>query len=338
MTMRTIDLRALDGSETGCVCTGEGKFPRLAQYADGTLFVATHRGTHHEGANNSLQGFVSEDGGRTWGPARTMCERAGIDPRSPAIGVGPDAALYCGWKELAVGQPGVSRVCFYRSDDCGGHWQFLAEIPVAEPERRGHTFGKLLFEADGTILMNVYTFDTGRATRMDSRLYAGRADGTRWTLRSTIAECANETSLLWLRDGALLAQYREDAEGQRVSQRESRDSGRTWMEPAPVTAASELPAESIALPGGRALCVYGRRHPPFGVRARLSEDGGRSWRDDVEFVVDDTAPSGDCGYPTAERLADGTLVVCWYVNNDRPADVQAERQCRWLRFREDALV
>ena len=37
----TCDLRGLAGSQTGAVARGEGKFPRLARFADGTLFRTT---------------------------------------------------------------------------------------------------------------------------------------------------------------------------------------------------------------------------------------------------------------------------------------------------------
>ena len=35
----------------------------------------------------------------------------------------------------------------------------------------------------------------------------------------------------------------------------------------------------------RLLCSYGRRSAPFGVRACLSTDGGRTWKLDEEIVT-----------------------------------------------------
>ncbi|MFO7870365.1 MAG: sialidase family protein [Kiritimatiellia bacterium] len=71
----------------------------------------------------------------------------------------------------------------------------------------------------------------------------------------------------------------------------------------------------------------------------MSHDGGRTWRDDIELVVDDTWSHYDCGYPTAELVDDGdTLLIAWYVNNDNPENLQRDRQCRMLRVKADALA
>ena len=50
---------------------------------------------------------------------------------------------------------------------------------------------------------------------------------------------------------------------------------------------------------GRIACVYGYRLPPFGLRARLSEDGGRTWG--REIVLRDDGGSWDLGYPRVDR-------------------------------------
>lgn len=336
--MEIIDLRTFDGADAGVVCAGEGKFPRLAQYADGALFVAGHRGFHYlsyEG--NSLQGFVSDDGGRSWSAPLPMCERDGVDPRSPAVGVGPDGILYAGWKELRSADPTDSRILFHRSADRGASWERRAEVPIPEPDRRGHTYGKLLFEDDGTILMNVYTYVPGRK-EMDARIYAGRDGGTTWTRRGLIGEGLNETSLYRRADGDLLAFARTADEEERVRCMRSDDGGRSWRQEALVTSAKEIPAECVSLGDGLVVCFFGRRHAPCGVRARVSDDDGLTWREDLEILVDDGCPDFDCGYPTA-TVVDDHLLVLWYVNNDHaaPDRVAAERRCLRLRCPVDAL-
>lgn len=330
-----IDLRNLPGSESGFVVKGEGKFPRFAKYEDGTLFVATHRGTHQLGKDNSLQGFLSADGGRTWSEPRTMFRQHGIDPRSPAVGVGPDGVLYAGWRERRWDDATNSRVAFYKSDDQGLSWQFVSEVTMPDDRRLGQTYGKLRFTTERETLLCVYTADKERKGPMDSRLFVSEDQGRTWTQRSIIRRGANETSLVSCPDGSLLAIYRNNEPGvpgmaESLWATRSDDGARTWQEPVPVTEAREHPAEAVFLDDDVLLCCYSHRHEPFGVRAKISLDAGRMWRDDVELLVDDTWSRADCGYPTVEIVRNDTLLIAWYVNEDHPVRLDRERQCRTL--------
>ena len=62
------------------------------------------------------------------------------------------------------------------------------------------------------------------------------------------------------------------------------DGGETWSIPEP-TPMYGHPGHLLPLDDGRLLCTYGRRTAPFGIRASLSEDGGRSWLVGEEIVV-----------------------------------------------------
>jgi len=333
---RLIDLRELPGSKSGHVVKGEGKFPRFAQFADGAVFVATHRGTHKPGRDNSLQGFVSDDGGRTWSEPRAMFHEPGIDPRSPVVGVGPDGTLYAGWRERKWDEPSDSRVAFYRSEDRGRTWTFVGEVELPDADRVGHPYGKLLFE-DGRILMPVYTIAKSGEGVMDSRLFVSTDGGATWTQRSIIREGANETFVMRRPDGDMQAFYRDNQPEVRSVEEKlwltvSADDEQTWGQPTLLTGPGEHPAEAIFLDDQTLICFYSHRQDPFGVRARVSHDAGRTWRDDVELVVDDTWSHYDCGYPTAELVDDGeTLLIAWYVNRDGSGNLDRDRQCRTLR-------
>jgi len=76
------------------------------------------------------------------------------------------------------------------------------------------------------------------------------------------------------------------------------------------------PAHMLTLQDGRVLCVYGRRRPPFGIRACLSGDDGQSWDIDNELVIRDDFPNSDLGYPTSVQLADGTIFTTYYGQVD----------------------
>lgn len=106
---------------------------------------------------------------------------------------------------------------------------------------------------------------------------------------------------------ALLRTHREG--GRRLYQCESTDSGRSWSRPEP-TVMTGYPAHAIQLADGRIFCVYGVRWERFGIRGRLSGDGGRTWGN--EIVVRDDFPDGDLGYPTAAETSDGLVRVAYY--------------------------
>lgn len=337
-----IDLRKLPGSELGHVVRGEGKFPRFAQFADGAVFVATHRGSHQPARDNSLQGFLSNDGSCTWSGPREIYRTLGVDPRSPAVGVGPDGVLYAGWRELKWDDPADSRVAFYRSEDRGRTWTFVSEINLPDETRVGHPYGKLLID-NSRILIPVYTVAKTGEGAMDSRLFASNDRGENWQQQSIIQEGANETFLTRRPNGDVRAFYRDNQPGIRSIEEKlwlciSKDEGRTWGKSAQLTDKGQHPAEAVFLDEQTLLCFYGHRNKPFGVRARVSHDAGRTWRDDLELVVDDSWLHFDCGYPTAELVDGGdTLLIAWYVNRDGSDNLERDRQCRTLRVKTGAL-
>ncbi|MBL4788618.1 MAG: exo-alpha-sialidase [Kordiimonadaceae bacterium] len=72
------------------------------------------------------------------------------------------------------------------------------------------------------------------------------------------------------------------------------------------------PYDALVLPDGRLFLVYGYRHDPMGVRARLVEPG-----QDIgaakEIIIRDDSPSADTGYPSATLMADGRVLVAYYI-------------------------
>lgn len=96
----------------------------------------------------------------------------------------------------------------------------------------------------------------------------------------------------------------------------SDDDGATWRylnRPAPDTGSGGNPPAMIVLHDGRVCLCYGVRAAPYGMRARLSEDGGESWGD--EIVLRDDGGNHDIGYPRAVQRADGTIVTAYYYND-----------------------
>ncbi|MGE3780675.1 MAG: exo-alpha-sialidase, partial [Pirellulaceae bacterium] len=89
----------------------------------------------------------------------------------------------------------------------------------------------------------------------------------------------------------------------------SDDEGRTWQRastPAPDTGEGN-PASMIRLQDGRICVTYGYRAAPFGMRARLSSDDGRTWGPELRLRED--GGGRDVGYPRTVQRTDGALVT-----------------------------
>ena len=78
----------------------------------------------------------------------------------------------------------------------------------------------------------------------------------------------------------------------------------------------------------RLLCTYGRRAEPFGCRACVSEDGGRTWPMDQEIILRDDAPNTDMGYPATAEIEPGELLTVYY-QIDQPGEKVSIQATRW---------
>jgi hypothetical protein len=72
------------------------------------------------------------------------------------------------------------------------------------------------------------------------------------------------------------------------------------------------PPALVRLRDGRLAIAYGYRSWPLGIRARISEDGGKTWSD--EIVLRDDGNIWDLGYPRMMQRPDGKLVTIYYHN------------------------
>jgi hypothetical protein len=98
----------------------------------------------------------------------------------------------------------------------------------------------------------------------------------------------------------------------------SDDNGTTWThlgQPVPNTGRGGNPPMLIRLHDGQLCLTYGFRNVPFGMRAKLSKDGGITWG--PEIILTEDAGSHDLGYPRSAQRADGAVVTVYYTN-DRP--------------------
>lgn len=96
----------------------------------------------------------------------------------------------------------------------------------------------------------------------------------------------------------------------------SNDNGKTWVytnRPVPDTGNGGNPPTLTKLNDGRICMTYGYRKPPFSIRAKISDDNGTTWGDEIILRCD--AGSHDIGYPRTVQRVDGTMVTVYYYND-----------------------
>jgi predicted neuraminidase len=103
----------------------------------------------------------------------------------------------------------------------------------------------------------------------------------------------------------------------------SADGARTWTwisrPTATDSAKSGNPPAMVRLKDGRVCLTYGQRSLPYGIFARISSDGGKTWGE--EIVLRDDGAAWDLGYCRTVLRPDGRVVTAYYF----AADAKKER-------------
>jgi hypothetical protein len=292
----------------------------------------------------------SLDGGRTWETIRTPAKspggrgfsadehmipelrvakaiELGLEPLpGPCPGgidfTGPNFAMMC----ARTGLGGGTVAWFYLSDDRAQTWQGPFSLPM---------FGETGIEARTDYIVNgpqdcmifvTATTETGEEGK--GVLMARTTDGGQnfnfgsWVGTSETVEMIMPGSVR-VDDNTIITAIRcsiREGEFEKVPTWidlfESTDNGATFHHlncPVPDAGSGGNPPALTKLQDGCICLVYGYRAAPFGIRARLSEDGGKSWGD-VIHLRDDGSVS-DLGYPRTIQRPDGTLVTTYYFHD-----------------------
>lgn len=99
-----------------------------------------------------------------------------------------------------------------------------------------------------------------------------------------------------------------------MRQSESIDMGKTWS-PIKTTTLLGFPAHLLLLKNGWILATYGRRTPPFGIRACISKDEGRTWDIENEIILSSSFDA-DLGYPSSVQLQNNTILTIYYQKKE----------------------
>ena len=74
----------------------------------------------------------------------------------------------------------------------------------------------------------------------------------------------------------------------------------------------------LKLNDGRLALTYGFRSEPYGIRARLSSDEGRTWSEEIPLRTD--GGTWDLGYTRTAQRPDGKLVTVYYFNDNNDTE------------------
>ena len=309
------------------VVKNQGYFPVAQRLTDGRIAVVLRGGAPHLGIAGRLDMVFSPDEGKTWSAPRVV-DDSPIDDRNPAFGQAADGSLVVGfWRTARYDDKGkyspnrtdkpVS-TWVTRSRNGGETWDRPTEIDVREIGY-GSPYGKIITLPDQSLLMPIYGEQPRRAGeevkgREDwSYLFQSTDHGATWKPYSTIASKRfNETSVLLLRSGRMIAALRSAAPEQAVWLAESTNLGKSWSEPVRLTPPKHHPADLIELVDGRLLLSIGRRVGSLGAVALVSDANGKFDLSSHSTLVAD-ATNGDCGYPSSVALSRGRALTFYYA-------------------------
>jgi sialidase-1 len=323
-------------------------FPSIIRRPDGELMVAFRRapnprnfgsrGYTHTDPCSQLVLVRSRDNGATWSEPRLIFAHPRGGLQDPCLLQLDDGSILCssyGWALIpsAVGQnlKNPSRLgdfvfmggLLLRSDDNGEHW---SEIPLPAIEGQSildpfnqpipvYNRGAMCQGSDGRVYWAIASRGAGGNT--ETHLMISEDRGLTWNYSCPIAAddkvVFNETSLYQTPKGDLVAFMRTANFNDHTTMARSTDGGRSF-EPWIDTGFKGHPHHAIRLPDDRVLLVYGYRHAPHGIRARVLDAECTNFATAPEIVLREDGGNGNLGYPWATMISDTEALVVYYFN------------------------
>ena len=214
-----------------------------------------------------------------------------------------------------------------RSLDGGKSWRG----PIVPPPCRGelnldifgepvpaYNRGALCEGRDGRLYWVVASSAAEDSKRTETHLLISSDHGNTWEYSCLVAKDSkisfNETSLYETPKGQLVAFLRTERGNDHTAIARSFDHGKSfqWED----AGFQGHPHHAIRLPDRRVLLVYGYRHPPFGIRARVIDPECTGIAAAEEIVLRADGGNGDIGYPWATMVSKNRALVVYYFNRD----------------------
>ena len=313
---------------------------------DRKVFSETH--TNHVDPNSYLVMVRSRDNGLSWSkePELLYAHPFG-GSQDPCMLKLSDGTILCasyGWAFVReeglknLKQPvfevkdGVVFLGGYllRSADNGNSWKGPFYPPHIPPEVKYSALGNplpaynrgALYEGkDGRIFWAVAAgADCDNLKKTSNYLLISEDKGLSWKYSCPIAEdkeaAFNETSVYETPKGDLVAFLRTAGLEDQACIARSTDGGKSFG-PWKKMGFQGHPLQALRLPDNRVFLVYGYRHEPMGIRARILNPECTDYETAEEIVIRDDGGGSDLGYPWAIMLDDKHILVTYYFNIEK---------------------
>ena len=207
------------------------------------------------------------------------------------------------------------------SRDYGNTWEKAVQVPVTAPH------GPIKLK-NGKLFYLGKEFHSHDPEMEEGAIYAFESadDGKTWTKLCMVdfpngltQENVYEPHAIELPNGRILGAIRAQGEGVphkfSIYLCYSDDQGKSFTPPT-CLGVSGSPPHFMLHSSGALILTYGRREAPFGERAIISYDGGKTFSD--EIILSSTY-CDDLGYPATVELPDGSLITVYYerYNDDK---------------------
>ncbi|MDB6024931.1 MAG: hypothetical protein JWM68_1154 [Verrucomicrobiales bacterium] len=328
-------------------------FPSIVRRPDGELLVAFRKAPDwrpfgaksytHTDPNSYLFLTRSKDDGKTWTAPKTFFAHPFGGSQDPGMVQLRDKSIVCtsyGWASVPTNiftklkQPLLSHANFaflggylLRSEDGGKSWGDLIVPAPRKGEPSFNLFGEstpaynrgaLCEGKDGRLYWVVASNDSLKPRLSSTHLMISEDKGLTWKYSCPVAQDAkvtfNETSIYETPKGDLVAFMRTADFDDHGCIARSTDHGKTFQKWQDMGFQGH-PFHATQLADKRVLLVYGYRHAPLGVRARILDSECTNFATAPEIVLRDDGGSEDLGYPWATVLSKKRALVVYYLNN-----------------------
>jgi hypothetical protein len=331
-------------------------FPSIVRRADGELLVAFRRAPYpanfgnarytHTDAASKLVTVRSTDSGETWSKEPSLLyahPRGGL--QDPCIARLDDDSILCTSYAWALIPKGKDRKLKHphrngdfifmggvmlRSGDGGASWAELPLPPTRGEENLGpfnepvpaYNRGAMCQGKSGRLFWVTAKENPDDSKVGGTHLMTSDDRGRTWNYACPVAVDAkvgfSETSIYETPKGDLIAFMRTQNFDDHTAVARSADGGKTFQKWDDAGFQGH-PHFALRLPDKRVLLVYGYRHVPFGIRARVLEPECTNLSTASEVVLRDDGGNSDVGYPWATMLDEKRAMVVYYFNqNDGP--------------------
>ena len=299
------------------VATNACGWPNLTKLKNGQILCTYFNAPSHGLMQGDLVCSISNRNGLNWRKRGVVAKHPKDGNRMHlAVGMANNGDLLCFSSGQFVKEDkfiGFSGHWLSRSSDRGKNW-YVDKCPkVPKIIQSTIPFGRIISIDDKKLAYSCYR-SKGRGNPSETWMVSSEDDGKTWNKISKFgSNDSNEATLCSLGENRVLAAVRTHVD-HHVKLCEIKLTGK-WKEKGPLTLPMQHPADVIKLSDNCLLLTYGiRNRGLMGIGARLSIDGGKSWR--PPWVIHQFGNEAkDIGYPSTVALdKKGTLLTAFYTD------------------------